>query len=373
MKITCSPVVVRLGRLGDTVLLQPLLQRLSLRYGQPCHLMALGDGPPVLFSAQPEVGGFIPLATQYGPFWMRPGRWRAVLALSRLRDCPFYIAEPAFRTRTKLRPMLKFAGIPPEHCQFIEDLPAREDEHWLDWLARFSDTTPTAFRERWESAAAGPCGAPELNATAAERADGERWLRARGLAQSPLVLLQPANKRTMRWNGVRAAADDVKSWPAERWAAVARAIRQRMPQARLLLCGSPAEAGYLRQLQAVVRVGAPDIEVAALPLGRLKALLETAHSMISVDTGPAHLAAALGCPLVVLFGGRSPCTWAPRSGRGSAVSVIGGLPDIRRVDQIEVEQVAQAWCRLPLCRAAATAFIDGDARVEHSAFEQGTG
>lgn len=370
MKITCSPVVARLGRLGDTVLLQPLLQKLSLRYGQPCHLLALGDGPPALFSAQPEVGGFIPLATQYGPLWMRPGRWRAVLALSRLRDCPFYIAEPAFRTRTKLRPMLKLAGIPLEHCQFIEDLPAREDEHWLDWLARFSDTTPAAFREHWELGAAGSCGAPELNATAAERADGERWLRARGLAQHPLVLLQPANKRTMRWNGVRAAADDVKSWPAERWAAVARAIRQRMPQARLLLCGSPAEAGYLRQLQAVVRVGTPDIEVAALPLGCLKALLETAHSMISVDTGPAHLAAALGCPLVVLFGGRSPRMWAPRSGRRSAVAVIGGLPGVQRVDEIEVGQVLEAWCRLPLCGAPSTASVAGDSKVKRSALER---
>ncbi|MEW5297215.1 MAG: hypothetical protein WDW36_000439 [Sanguina aurantia] len=44
---------------------------------------------------------------------------------------------------------------------------------------------------------------------------------------------------------------------------------------------------------------------AVLPLGRLKALLEIAHSMISVDTGPAHLAAAMGCPLVVLFGERA--------------------------------------------------------------------
>jgi ADP-heptose:LPS heptosyltransferase len=364
MKITCSPVVVRFGRLGDTVLLQPLLRKLSLRYGQPCQLLALGDWPPIVFSAQPEVGRCIPLATQYGPLWMRPGRWQAIFALSRLRDCPFYIAEPAFRTATKLRPMLKLAGIPPEHCQFIEDLPAREDEHWLDWLARFSDTTPSAFREHDAFVSLAPCAAPELRVSDTERADGEHWLQARGLTQHPLVLLQPANKRTMRWNGVRSADDDVKSWPAERWAALAKAIQQRMPQARVLLCGSPAEAGYLRQLQAVVRVGTPDIEVAALPLGCLKALLERAHSMVSVDTGPAHLAAALGCPLVVLFGGRSPRTWAPRSGRGSAVTVIGGLPQIHRVDQLEVEQVFQAWQRLPLFAASSAASASDDIEAE---------
>ena len=69
--------------------------------------------------------------------------------------------------------------------------------------------------------------------------------------------------------------------------------------------------------------------------------------MVSVDTGPAHLAAAMGCPLVVLFGGRFPSMWAPRSGRGSAVTVIGGLPDVRRIDEIDTAQVVSAWGTLP--------------------------
>ena len=343
MRVTCSPVVVRFGRLGDTVLLQPLLRKLRSRYGQPCQLLSLGDWSSVLFSAQPEVGVLIPLKTQYGPLWMRPGRWKTIVALSRLRDRPFYIAEPEFRTRTKLRPMLKLAGIPAENCQFIEDLPRHDDEHWLDWLARFSATTPAAFRERLESATVEPCGAPILRVSQAERIDCDHWLQSRGWAQRPLLLLQPANKRTMRWNGVRAAADDVKSWPPERWAALARAMLESMPHAQLLLCGSPAEEGYLHQLVSTIRPATSAIATASLPLGRLKALLAVAHSMVSVDTGPAHLAAAVGCPLVVLFGGRSPRMWAPRSGLGSAVNVIGGLPGVQRIDQIDVAAVVEAW------------------------------
>lgn len=347
MNVTCSPVVVRFGRLGDTILLQPLLHKLSRRYGQPCQLLSLGDWSAALFSVQPEVGGLIPLATQYGPLWMRPERWKAILALRRLRNQPFYIAEPANRTRAKIRPMLKLAGVPPEHCQFIEDLPMHEEEHWLDWLSRFSDTTPSAFRERFEFAAAEPCGAPDLQVSQSERTDRDAWLRAHGWAQRPLVLLQPANKRTMRWNGVRAADDDVKSWPTHRWAALALAMAQRMPQAQILFCGSPVETGYLRQLKAAVGAAATTIDTATLPLGRLKALLEIAHSMVSVDTGPAHLAAALGCPLVVLFGGRSPRMWAPRSRRHGMVSVVGGLPEFQRIDQITLESVIEGWRGLP--------------------------
>jgi len=158
--------------------------------------------------------------------------------------------------------------------------------------------------------------------------------------------LQPANRRTMRWNGVRQADDDDKSWPAQRWAELARAISYRLPQAQVLFCGSAAEAGYLETILAGVDTASLRIAAAALPIGRLKALLEIAHSMVSVDTGPAHLAAAVGCPLVVLFGSRPPSMWAPRSASGSAVAVVGGSPG-QRVDDIDTAQVMSAWRKLP--------------------------
>ncbi len=360
-----GPVVIRFGRLGDTVLLQPLLHKLHLRYGQPCRLLALGDWPPALYSAAPEVAGCIPLDSQYGPLWLRPRRWRAALALRRLRGAPLYISEPLERTRTKVRPMLALAGVSAEHCTFIEDMPSIADEHWVDMLLRFGDTTPPAFRASCVPLATPVPAAPRLRASAAERADGEAWLRARGFAGRPLVLLQPANKRTMRWNGVRAAGDDDKSWPAQCWAALAHAISRQLPHAQVLFCGSPAESGYLDALISAVGRERPRIAAAALPLGRLKALLDTAHSMVSVDTGPGHLAAAMGCPLVVLMGSRSPRLWTPRSGAGSDVTVLGGLPAVRRVDEIATTQVLDAWRSLRWRHAAAmAAAVEDDAGAE---------
>ncbi|HVC15843.1 MAG TPA: glycosyltransferase family 9 protein [Rhodanobacter sp.] len=355
MRITHSPVVIRFGRLGDTVLLQPLLRKLHHRFGQPCQLLALGDWPSVLFSAQPEVAGHISLRTQHGPLWMHPQRWRAALLLRQLRSSPFYICEPAPRTQAKVRPMLALAGVPAERCTFIEDMPLREGEHWVDWLSRFGDTTPAAFRKAYTPVTEPSPAVPQLRVTATERTDLDAWLRAQGMHGRPLVLLQPANKRTMRWNGVRQAADDSKSWPVERWAELARAISCRMPQAQILLCGSAAEGGYLQTILAAMGTVSSRVVAAVLPLGRLKALLEIAHSMVSVDTGPAHLAAAMGCPLVVLFGDRSPLLWAPRGAAGSAVAVVGGLPGVRRVDQIDAAQVVAVWQQLPLSPSMTTA------------------
>jgi len=91
-------------------------------------------------------------------------------------------------------------------------------------------------------------------------------------------------------------------------------------------------------LDSVVAVG--------VGLRQLFALCEVSHSMISVDTGPAHAAAALGLPLVVMYGAESQQYWLPRSPSGSPVVGVGGPPESVRVDQIPVEAVFDAWCRV---------------------------
>jgi ADP-heptose:LPS heptosyltransferase len=343
-----SPVLIRFGRLGDTILLQPLLRKLYLRYGRPCHLLALGDCPQVLYSMQDEVGGFISLRSKNGPLWMSPQRLRAAWSMRQLRQSPFYICEPELRTGTKIRPMLALAGVPLQNCSFIEDIPLMEDEHWVDWLLRFGDATPAAFADVPNLPIGSSPTAPQLRTSAAEQADADAWLQAQGIAGRPLVLLQPANKRTMRWNGVRRSADDDKSWPVERWATLARSIIAELPQAQVLVCGSPEESSYLDTILAAVGSTVPSVTAAAAPLGRLKALLGIAHSMVSVDTGPAHLAGAMGCPVVVMMGSRAPQLWMPRSASGSAVTLLGGLPSVRRIDELGIEQVIEAWLALPV-------------------------
>jgi heptosyltransferase-2/heptosyltransferase-3 len=338
-------VVIRFGRLGDTILLQPLLHKLHLRYGGPCRLVSLGGWSRVLYEDDGDVAEVRHFDRQHGSLWLNPQRLRVALALRRMREAPFYICEPDVRTRTKVRPMLALAGIPAQHCVFIEDVPQQTGEHWVDWLLRFADQTPAAFAGT--AAAPALTAAPRMEPTESEREALHIWLAERELSGHPLVLLQPANKRTMRWNGVRHADDDDKSWPVQRWAGLARAVLEWLPEARVVLCGSSAEAAYLETIRAAAAHPQVVAPAGGLPLGHLRAMLEIAHSMISVDTGPAHLAAAVGCPLVVLFGNRWPWMWAPRSAWGSPVTLLGGLPAISRVDQISMESVAQAWWRLP--------------------------
>src|SRR5437763_1681329 len=118
------------------------------------------------------------------------------------------------------------------------------------------------------------------------------------------------------------------------------------------LRGAPRESLLLEWIAAAAAL--PAVVAAELPLPRLLALCMRAHSMISVDSGPAHAAAALGLPLVVMFGAHSQRQWLPRSGCGSQVLGVGGPPHSRRLDEISVETVFSAWCALGAQRLAAT-------------------
>lgn len=341
-----QPLVIRFGRLGDTLLLQPLLRRLHARYGQPCQLLAVGKYSVELYRDQPDVAEVIALQSHHRPLPFSPEQWHAVHALRRMRDVPVYVCEPQPRALARIRLMLKLAGIPDSHCVFLNDIPLPADGHWIEHLLQLADATPPAFCDRFANVACMTSCVPELLVSEKERAECHRWLVDREWLGQPLVLLQPANKRTVRWNGVRAASDDDKQWPIAHWAKVAAAIHVQLPHARILLCGSQAEADYLESIRkAMVQ---PGVEVIAkdLPLTRLKALLAVAHSMISVDTGPAHMAAAMGCPLVVMFGSVSPAHWTPRGGAPDAVHVLGGPPH-NRVDAITPEAVIDAWHALP--------------------------
>jgi len=218
--------------------------------------------------------------------------------------------------------------------------------HWVDRLVSFGRLTPPAFNTTdYPWPAPPPVGAPHLEVSVAARIECAAWLEARGWGARPLVLVQPGNRRTMRGRKLRLSSADDKAWPPERWAALLHQIHARMPQAVIMLCGAPRESLLLSWIAAAAQL--PAVAAVELPLPRLLALCARAHSMISVDTGPAHAAAALSLPLLVLFGAHAQAEWLPRGPSGSAVVGLGGPPHSTRLDQIAAETVFTAWCSLP--------------------------
>lgn len=340
------PVVIRFGRLGDMLLLAPLLARLHRGYGEPCVLLGTGPWSAALYAGHPDVAEVVQVTARHRPLALSPERWRMLRVVHQRRGGAIHVCETEPRALAKIRRMLALTRVPRDHCRFITDAPARTDEHWIDRLLRACGQPPAACAATWRTPPA-DLPAPHLALSPAERADCDVWLRARAWRGEPIWLVQPCNKRSTRWNGARAVADDAKAWPADHWISALHALHAQDPGARIILCGAPHEAPALETLAADAKLDCIDVAAADLPLRRLMALAARARGMLSVDTGPAHVAAAMGCPLVVLFGAESPAAWCPRSPTGSAVVALGGPPQHHRVAGIPPAAVIAALQNLP--------------------------
>jgi ADP-heptose:LPS heptosyltransferase len=342
--LSAAPLVIRFGRIGDMVLQTPLLHLLHRRYGRPCRLLTSGPWSTALFTDHPDVAEIWELTDRHAPFLLSPERWKLLFLLRQHRG-PIYVSEDSQRQLPKIRRLLALCDIPDNRCLFLDQYPPIRDEHWVDQLLRFGQLTPTAFDRLSPVPSSDQWTAPHLNIRACDRDDREAWLRKRGFDGRPLVLLQPGNKRAIKWG--RPRQEDVKAWPVKNWVGLVQAMYAQLPQAVFLLCGAPTERRLLQEIRAAAALARVEIASDDLPLRRLLAVSETAHSMVSVDSGPAHVAAAGGCPLVVLYGVESPARWGRRSPTNSCVTELGGTPLTRSVSEIPLASVIKAWRSAP--------------------------
>lgn len=127
----------------------------------------------------------------------------------------------------------------------------------------------------------------------------------------PLVVLHAA----ARWSS--------KRWEPERFARVADALATGLG-ATILLTGGASDGPLARAIASRMRAVPVDL-TGRTDLRHLVALLRRADLMVTVDSGPMHIAAALGTPLIALFGPTDPRQtgpYVPREGEGGR----GGRP-----------------------------------------------
>lgn len=108
----------------------------------------------------------------------------------------------------------------------------------------------------------------------------------------------------------------VKLWRTEGWAACANALTKSLtsaPQVRIILTGSKNERPMLEDIARDMQSSA--VLVTDATIGQLAALLARAQLVLSVDSGPLHLAVAQGTPTVQLFGPTDPRIFGPWGSR----------------------------------------------------------
>ena len=127
-----------------------------------------------------------------------------------------------------------------------------------------------------------------------------RFAAALGAGASPIAL-QPGTS----------AATPHKRWPAERFAAVARALRDEHGVESIVLFGPTRGERALAQAIADASEGAARLAPATGSLGELAALLACCRLYVGGDTGPMHVASLVGTPVVQILGPTDPIENAP--------------------------------------------------------------
>jgi len=303
---------------GDTLWITPLLRRIHDLFRRPQVTVV---GPPVaaeVLAGNPHLGELL----CHHPADGEAGRRRVLAALGgrRFDAALFAFArrhESAWLARAMAGdvaggargPAMATRRINLEYHDLFQD--SRRPwgpfthEAWFFWgalpsprmlLHALDPALPAAVRtgrsdEREETRL-------ELHPTAAARRRADELLVARGLGGRPFAVLAPGGHSSPRW-------------PAASFARLAAALAGEMRLA-VLIEGSPGEAPLLREVAAAVAeitalaeaagtAGStagerPPIVVCQDPLDVFAALLERARVLIGNDSGPLHMAAALGVP-----------------------------------------------------------------------------
>ncbi|MGH2486049.1 MAG: glycosyltransferase family 9 protein [Ktedonobacterales bacterium] len=147
----------------------------------------------------------------------------------------------------------------------------------------------------------------------AARREAKRYLDTHGIVRGKdrLIAIHPGG----------AMLDGVKRWPAERYARLADALRERW-DARILLFGGPDEAELVAEVARAMR--GPSLQVAGdLSLMASLAVIASCALFIGNDSGLLHSAAALGTPFVGVYGPTAVANFHPmprRPGQGVVIT-----------------------------------------------------
>lgn len=297
------------NQLGDAVLSTGLLAHLVERYPSARFTVVCGDLPASLFGAAPRVERVIPIVKRRGNrHWLAV--WRACVGTpwSLLVDTRDTIVSRLILSRRRHGR----GRLPP-------------GRHKVEELATILRLEPPPAPALW------------LSAESRERA-------ARLIPEAGAVLgLGP----TANWIG--------KEWPADRYATLAERLTGAdglLPNAPIAVFGGPGEreraahvCARLGGRQVIDLVGRTDPMLAA-------ACLRRCRLFVGNDSGLGHIAAAVGTPVVTVFGPGRPEVYRPWGDLTAAVTADRRAADadtdegVRMMATIPVDAVAAAASRL---------------------------
>jgi lipopolysaccharide heptosyltransferase II len=291
-EIVDSILVIRLYFVGDVLLSTPVFEALKSAFPEARLAAVIKKRARGVVEGNPFVDDII----EYdAPKHYHSPRWIARLAL-RLRRAHYGLgvdltgdlrsswlllaSDPAFRVG------FNHAGL-----GFLLDrrLPYRSDGHVVDHLLQAAEAVGASLADP----------VPSLCLSGGERRWAADLLESVGVAEStPFVAISPG----ANWH--------LRRWPPDRFGALAALVHNRLGL-RSVVVGSTGDAAIADE---VVRLsGGVSVSLAGrTDIRQLAAVAAAADAFVGNDSGPMHIAASQGTPVVALFGPNTPKRFAPR-------------------------------------------------------------
>ncbi len=301
-------LVIKLRAIGDVILATPVIE--NLRRAFPDAQIDFLTEPPAasLLKHHPDLDDVLVFERNYvdsksGLAWLRENLAFFRELYRRKYDLVFDLfgnprsAQFAWATRARYRIGYAFRG---RQYAYNYRIPPRGDrvhevQFNLDALQALG--IPVHTRD------------PRIELSDIEEAFAERYWQASGLTGSLVIGMNSSGG----WY--------TKRWPLHRFAELGDRLTEQL-SCRILLLWGPGE---LQDVQEIARsMKHQPIIAPQTDLLQLAAILKRLHLLISNDSGPMHLAAAMGTPVVAIFGPTRPDLQGPW-GQGHRVARLEGL------------------------------------------------
>ena len=301
-------LVIRLDLIGDLVMSLTLVRALKHTYPDAeIDLLAVPSSAAIV-TADPNISTIL---TTDPNIWRRPkalihlSNWLALFALIRqMHNRHYDVAVSVFGRWAALFALLSGAkrrlGFGQEgYYGFLTDSvagrhwDAHDHKHEVDYCLELAQAAGATITPEDRI--------PHLDVEPQARRDVEQLLEQEGVSHDALIITCHVSSH----NGY------AKRWPVPYWATlIDRLIREE--HATVILTGAPNDQPLIGQV--LQRTHEHPLNFAGkTSLPQLAALLQRANLMITGDSGPMHIAAAVGTPLIAIHGPTDPALSGPVS------------------------------------------------------------
>ncbi|MBZ5566105.1 MAG: glycosyltransferase family 9 protein [Acidobacteriia bacterium] len=337
-------LVLRAGAIGDTLMVTPLLRALRRTFPEAYLAFVCSQTVQEVLRSNPHLDRVMPLAYRHLPSWLSGEKRRLVREMRELNLDWAIVLEghPQFvELALQARPKRLIAYGPVPSGDGFTRAVFDPQRHSIDNY--LSAAEPLGVR---------PAGREMELPYPAEMDEAVRQRLANyGVGEADCVVgIHPG------WGGRKHPIDQtrLRSWPAERFAQVVGWL-VKTEGVRVALTGSAADRPLTEYIAREAGVACLNL-AGEFSLLELAALIRRFDLYLTVDSGPAHMAAALGTPLVTLWGPGIYAQTSPQAG-ASPVRIIDrrvhcapcyGTPLMKTckdnicMKQIEVEEVTKA-------------------------------